>query len=71
VDALREADAEVTYLKNEGFPPLQIKGKTLNGGEMSVDGSVSSQLELLSIGYQSRARCHWFLICPRQYCHNR
>ena len=43
VDALREADAEVTYLKNEGYPPLQIKGKTLNGGEMSVDGSVSSQ----------------------------
>jgi 3-phosphoshikimate 1-carboxyvinyltransferase len=43
VDALREADAEVTYLKDEGFPPLQIKGKTLNGGEMSVDGSVSSQ----------------------------
>ncbi|WP_334060400.1 3-phosphoshikimate 1-carboxyvinyltransferase [Alteromonas sp. S005] len=43
VDALREADAEVSYLKNEGYPPLQIKGKTLNGGEMSVDGSVSSQ----------------------------
>ncbi|GFD82586.1 3-phosphoshikimate 1-carboxyvinyltransferase [Tenacibaculum sp. KUL118] len=43
VDALREANAEVTYLKNEGYPPLQIKGKTLNGGEMSVDGSVSSQ----------------------------
>ena len=43
VDTLREADAEVTYLKNEGYPPLQIKGKTLNGGEMSVDGSVSSQ----------------------------
>jgi len=43
VDALREADAEVTYLKNEGFPPLQIKGKILNGGKMSVDGSVSSQ----------------------------
>ena len=43
VDALREADADVTYLKNEGYPPLQIKGKTLNGGEMSVDGSVSSQ----------------------------
>lgn len=43
VDALREADAEVNYLKNEGYPPLQIKGKTLNGGEMSVDGSVSSQ----------------------------
>jgi len=39
VDALREADAEVTYLKNA----LQIKGRTLNSGEMSVDGSVSSQ----------------------------
>ncbi|MBT3134903.1 3-phosphoshikimate 1-carboxyvinyltransferase [Alteromonas sp. ALT199] len=43
VDALREANADVSYLKNEGYPPLQIKGKTLNGGEMSVDGSVSSQ----------------------------
>lgn len=43
VDTLREADADVTYLKNDGYPPLQIKGKTLSGGEMSVDGSVSSQ----------------------------
>lgn len=43
VDALREADADITYLKNDVFPPLQIKGKTLSGGEMSVDGSVSSQ----------------------------
>ncbi len=43
VDALREANADVIYLKNDGYPPLQIKGKTLSGGEMSVDGSVSSQ----------------------------
>lgn len=43
VDALREADADITYLKSEGFPPLQIKGKILDGGEMTVDGSVSSQ----------------------------
>ncbi len=43
VDALREANADVTYLKNDGYPPLQINGKTLSGGEMSVDGSVSSQ----------------------------
>jgi len=43
VDALREANADITYLKNDGFPPLQIKGSTLNGTEMSVDGSVSSQ----------------------------
>ena len=43
VDGLREANADISYLKNDGFPPLQIKGKTLLGGEMSVDGSVSSQ----------------------------
>lgn len=43
VDGLREANAYISYLKNDGFPPLQIKGKTLLGGEMSVDGSVSSQ----------------------------
>ncbi|WP_421134575.1 3-phosphoshikimate 1-carboxyvinyltransferase [Alteromonas sp. A079] len=43
VDALREANADITYLKNDGFPPLQIKGASLNGTEMSVDGSVSSQ----------------------------
>jgi 3-phosphoshikimate 1-carboxyvinyltransferase len=43
VDALREASADITYLKSDGFPPLQIKGKTLSGSEMSVDGSVSSQ----------------------------
>jgi len=43
VDALREANADITYLKNDGFPPLQIKGSSLRGGEMSVDGSVSSQ----------------------------
>jgi 3-phosphoshikimate 1-carboxyvinyltransferase len=43
VDALREANADVTYMKNDGYPPLHIKGRTLSGGEMSVDGSVSSQ----------------------------
>ena len=43
VDALRMGNAEIEYLKNDGFPPLQIKGKTLSGGEMEVDGSVSSQ----------------------------
>lgn len=43
VDALRMAGAKVTYLKNEGFPPLEIEGTELNGGEVMVDGSVSSQ----------------------------
>lgn len=43
VDALRTLGAEIEYLKNEGFPPLKIKGKKLSGGEITIDGSVSSQ----------------------------
>ena len=43
VDALLEAGADIKYLKNEGYPPLHISGKTLQGGKLSVDGSVSSQ----------------------------
>lgn len=43
VDALKSLGADIQYLKNEGFPPLQIKGKKLNGGAIKLDGSVSSQ----------------------------
>ncbi|TDF41653.1 3-phosphoshikimate 1-carboxyvinyltransferase [Alteromonadaceae bacterium M269] len=43
VDGLIEAGANITYLKNEGFPPLLLEGKQLSGGKLSVDGSVSSQ----------------------------
>ncbi|MCW8939405.1 MAG: 3-phosphoshikimate 1-carboxyvinyltransferase, partial [Flavobacteriales bacterium] len=43
VDALKSLGADIQYLKNEGFPPLQIKGKKLNGGAINLDGSVSSQ----------------------------
>lgn len=43
VDALRQAGAEVEYLKNEGYPPLHIKAHGLAGGKVSIDGSVSSQ----------------------------
>jgi 3-phosphoshikimate 1-carboxyvinyltransferase len=43
VDALRQAGAEIKYLKNEGFPPLAIYGRGLKGGEIRIDGSVSSQ----------------------------
>lgn len=43
VDALRTIGADITYLKNEGFPPLKIIGKTLSGGEITIDGSISSQ----------------------------
>ncbi|MDC1105974.1 3-phosphoshikimate 1-carboxyvinyltransferase [Prolixibacteraceae bacterium] len=43
VDTLREMGADIQYLDKEGYPPLQIKGKKLQGGELSLDGSVSSQ----------------------------
>ncbi|XKM14188.1 3-phosphoshikimate 1-carboxyvinyltransferase [Orbaceae bacterium ac157xtp] len=42
VDALRQGDAKVDYLENEGFPPLHIQGG-FKGGKIQVDGSVSSQ----------------------------
>lgn len=43
VDALREAGAQIHYLKNEGYPPLTIEAKGLWGGEVHINGSVSSQ----------------------------
>lgn len=43
VDALRELGARVTYLENEGFPPLRIVGRELSGGEASLPANVSSQ----------------------------
>lgn len=43
VDALLEAGADITYLKNDGYPPLRIAGRSLSADEVSVDGSVSSQ----------------------------
>jgi 3-phosphoshikimate 1-carboxyvinyltransferase len=43
VDALRQVGADVSYLKNEGYPPLAIKGTGLQGGKVDIDGSVSSQ----------------------------
>lgn len=43
VDALRQAGATVNYLKNDGYPPLEIHADGLQGGQVSIDGSVSSQ----------------------------
>lgn len=43
VDALRSIGAEIEYTENEGFPPLKIRGKEIEGGDVEIDGSVSSQ----------------------------
>lgn len=52
VDALRMLGADITYLEQEGFPPLRIKGSSLNQHEVSLPGNVSSQYisALLLIG---------------------
>ena len=52
VNALRHLGAEIEYIGNEGFPPLRIKGRTLNEGCISLPGNVSSQYisALLMIG---------------------
>lgn len=43
VDALKSCGADISYLAEEGFPPLRIKGRRLHGGEISLPASVSSQ----------------------------
>jgi 3-phosphoshikimate 1-carboxyvinyltransferase len=43
VDALHAAGAQIDYAEKEGYPPLHIKGGTLTGGEIQLDGGVSSQ----------------------------
>ena len=44
VDALRTLGAQVDYVEKEGFPPLRMTGNpSLEGGELHLSGSVSSQ----------------------------
>jgi 3-phosphoshikimate 1-carboxyvinyltransferase len=43
VDALQSLGAEIEYVEKEGFPPLRIKGIDLKGGEITIDGTISSQ----------------------------
>lgn len=52
VDALRELGAEISYLENEGFPPLKIIGKKLEKSLVSISADVSSQFisSLMLIG---------------------
>lgn len=43
VDALRELGADIEYEGEAGFPPLKVRGKALDGGEIEMDATVSSQ----------------------------
>ena len=43
VDGLNQVGAGITYLEKEGFPPLQTSGSQLQGDNISINGSISSQ----------------------------
>lgn len=43
VDALRDCGASIEYLGEEGFPPLKISGRKLQGGDVALPASISSQ----------------------------
>ena len=43
VEALQEIGAEINYQKNEGYPPLKIKGKQLTVNAVELAANISSQ----------------------------
>lgn len=43
VEALHSLGAEISYVNDEGFPPLRIKGAVLKGQMVELSGHVSSQ----------------------------
>lgn len=43
VDALKSLGADISYLENEGYPPIKITGKKLSKNRVTINGSVSSQ----------------------------
>ena len=43
VDALNKLGAEISYQENEGFPPLQIKGRKITQDSITIPSNISSQ----------------------------
>lgn len=43
VDALRSIGADISYVKEDGYPPLQIKGKQLQSATVKIPANISSQ----------------------------
>ena len=52
VEALRTLGADITCINKEGYPPLRIHGRKLQGGSLEVKADISSQYisALLMIG---------------------
>jgi 3-phosphoshikimate 1-carboxyvinyltransferase len=59
IDALRTLGADIRCLKTEGFLPIEIRAKGLNGGTVSIDASESSQMlsALLMVAPMARKPC--------------
>ncbi len=43
VDALNQLGSDIKYLNQEGFPPIKIIGKKIQGNKVLIDANVSSQ----------------------------
>ena len=43
IDALKSLGADISYLENEGYPPIKITGKKLSNNKVTINGNVSSQ----------------------------
>ena len=43
INCLKELGSEIKYLKNKGFPPIEIKSKKLKSKKLSLEGDISSQ----------------------------
>lgn len=43
VEAINALGGDIRYINNTGYPPLKIKGKALDGGDIFLSGGISSQ----------------------------
>ena len=64
VSALQAAGADISYVEKEGYPPLHIRGKQLEGGKIALPSNISSQYvsALLMIAPTMRHGLHLELV---------
>ena len=64
VTALQAAGADISYVEKEGYPPLRIRGKQLEGGKIALPSNISSQYvsALLMIAPTMRHGLHLELV---------
>lgn len=57
VEALRSLGADINYEAEAGFPPLHIRGRALEGGNVELDATVSSQFVSALLMVAPTMRC--------------